>query len=92
MAECTASPTGTHEPWMQPGNLELGIGPRPFDVSGLLKPPAFVCKHCQLVYVLRETMEMYVRSAERAKTGTVPTVGSRLRDALRASRKRKTDA
>lgn len=95
MAECNESPTGKHEPWIYPGNPRVGEKPRPYDVSGLLKPPAFVCKHCQLVYVERATMEAYLRSAERVARGEATTFRDKIAEAMRDNgllpKKRKTD-
>lgn len=76
MSECK------HEPWMHPGNELLGIDPRPWDVSGMLKPPAHVCKHCGVCYVPAEVREAFQRSAEKASTGRQHTVGSTIAEAL----------
>lgn len=80
-----------HEPWIHPGNEMMGIAPKPWDVSGILKPPAYVCKLCGVVYVTAEHREAFQRSAEAASRGEVPTGGSILAAALRR-RKKESDA
>lgn len=72
-----------HEPWMQPAHPKLGIEERPWTVSGMLSPPAYVCKLCGLVYVERRHMEAFQRSAERAASGEATTVGDVLAAELR---------
>ena len=80
-----------HEPWMHPGSQVVGIESKPWDVSGFLKPPAYVCKHCGVCYVPIEIREAFQRSAEAAGRGEQPTVGSVLAAGLRR-RKKEPDA
>lgn len=75
-----------HEPWMQPENPSMGLPERPWDISGMLKPSAYVCKHCGVVYVPLEVREAFQRSAERAAKGEVPTVGSVIASAMRGKK------
>ena len=81
-----------HEPWMHPGAPAFGLEPKPWDVSGMLKPPAYVCKHCGLCYVPAEVREAFQRSAEAAAEGRQRTVGTTMAEALRQHRKKGTES
>lgn len=80
-----------HEPWMQPPQPNMGLPERPWDVSGMLKPPAYVCRHCDVVYVPAEIREAFQRNAEETAQGKRPTVGSTIASAIRR-RKKEPDA